>query len=103
MEVLQELTMEVGGEVSRAVALEQMRKMAREVGADAVLDVVVTDGRHDMPLYQMAAMPVVLLGSLVSLMAWTPDPVADAVAAARRPPVQRKVKVVTGVAVKYVR
>lgn len=102
MEVLRELTLEVGADGNQAKAVEQLRQQARELGADAVLDVVV-ELKKDDAAAKLAAAPLVLLGSLVSLMAMSPRPLDDSVRAAQSARVKQNLRVVRGVAVKYVR
>lgn len=101
MEILKEMTLEVSDEASQAAAVEQLRKQAKRLGADAVLDVVVVEMKKDVPLAQLAAVPVVMLGSLISIMAMNPTPLQDTVAAVKDRQVKQKVRVVKGVAVKY--
>lgn len=103
MEVLGEMVVELGSTSGRAAAMESMREQAMKLGADAVLDVVVTTIEKDVPANQLAGLPLTVMGTLLGLATGDPSMLKNALDTTRAQVFKRPVTVVKGTAVKYVR
>ncbi len=103
MELLGELTVELGSQATREQALAMMRERAGKLGADAVIDVVVESVKEEHPASLFSVVPQAVMGTLVSLLTLNPQAMGDATEAATRPIFVRTVKVVRGMAVKFPR
>ncbi|MBI5497600.1 MAG: hypothetical protein HY904_21495 [Deltaproteobacteria bacterium] len=103
MELLSDVALEVSPALGRTGALEALRKQALEMGADAVIDVVVQPVKVTFPVGMITGLPMVVMGGLLSLATLSPDPVAKVAQQELQQGLTREVLLVRGVPVKFLR
>ncbi len=102
MELLPEQAVVVSPALGRAEALKLLRERAASVGADAVVDVVVETLEMASPS-GVTMLPNILLGTLMSVVTWSPDPLVSVTQSELQGQLVRKVLRVRGTPVKFFR
>ncbi|MEW5854020.1 MAG: hypothetical protein AB2A00_34920 [Myxococcota bacterium] len=102
VQVLAELSEEVVDEKNPAAAMEALRRKARALGADALTEVRLVEEPRKLPLSDAMTVPLVLLGSMVSVLSGNPAALHRTADAVNGPTPPRRIMVMRAVAVRYV-
>ena len=103
MELLGDVVVEMGESAGTQAALDALKQRAAQQGADAVVEVVVEHVQKAEPVANLTSLPLLMMGSLMSLTAMSPEPLHDLVNAAQQHVIKHPVTLVRGTAVKFLR